>query len=51
MLTLHFHDMILTSPQVWHSVTPKVISIPRWEHRPQAAILKGGTIHSLDVML
>ena len=51
MLTLHFRDMILTSPRVRHSVTPKVISIPRWEHRPQAAILKGGTIHSLDVML
>ena len=51
MLTLHFRDMILTLPWVWHSVTPKVISIPRWEHRPQVAILKGGTIHSLDVML
>ena len=51
MLTLHFRDMILTSPRVRHSVTPKVMSIPRWEYRPQAAVLNGGTIHSLDVML
>ena len=51
MLTLDFHDMILTSQRVQHSVTLKVISIPRWEHRPQAAILKGGVIPSLDMML
>ena len=51
MLTLHFRDMILTSPRVRHSVTPWVISIPQWEHRPQVAVLKGGTIHSLDMML
>ena len=51
MLTLDFRDMTLTSPRVRRSVTPKVISIPQWEHRPQGAILKGGIIQSLDMML